>query len=98
MENEITNRPVNQCRACDNVRGNKELAAVRGVYTCAKCGAIFGSCYLGDSYGLVSPYMTANIAATERQRYFDFTTLGSKGVGRRHGWFDPETRMMTQVG
>ena len=89
---------ANECRACSNVRGNVELAAIRGVYTCAACGAIFGSCYLGDSYGLVSPYMTASVEAHERQRYFDFTTLGSKGVGRRHGWFDPETKLMTQVG
>ena len=53
---------ANECRACSNVRGNVELAAIRGVYTCAACGAIFGSCYLGDSYGLVSPYMTASVA------------------------------------
>lgn len=88
---------ANECRACSNVRGNKETAT-RGVYVCAKCSAVFGTCYLGDSYALVTPYLSNVLVRPEDQRYFDFTTLGSAGVGRRHGWFDPITKLMTQVG
>jgi hypothetical protein len=84
------------CRACNNVRGNKEIATQ--VFRCAKCEAIFGTCYLGDSYSYVLPYFAKAEVAPEQTRYFDFTTLGSNGVGRRHGWFDPNTKLITQVG
>lgn len=69
-----------------------------GVYICRKCEAVFGQCYKGDSYGIVLPFMTADKDATERQRYYDFTVLGSDGVTRRHGWFDPQTKLITQIG
>ena len=94
---ELSKMKPAECRACSNSRGNRETSTL-GVYTCAKCGAIFGSCYLGDSYSLVLPYFTPDPVSPERQRYFDFSTLGSTGLGRRHGWFDPETRLITQVG
>jgi hypothetical protein len=68
------------------------------VYTCARCEALYGSCYLGDSYTLVRPHFTTDPTADQRARYFDFTTLGSKGIERRHGWYDPTTRLITQVG
>lgn len=49
------------CRACDNIRGNR---TVKGeVRECAKCGAIFGTCYLGDSFGFVLPRMAAEPVA-----------------------------------
>jgi hypothetical protein len=35
---------------------------------------------------------------TERCRYFDFTTIGSAGIDRRHGWFDVESRRVVQIG
>jgi hypothetical protein len=47
---------------------------------------------------LVLPYMTGENVPPAEQRYFDITTLGSAGVGRRHGWFQPSTRLVTQVG
>jgi ribosomal protein L37AE/L43A len=98
MANETLNQmAANECRACSNKRGNKETAT-RGVYTCAACGAIFGTCYLGDSYGFVLPRMSSAAVSPEDQKYFDFTTLGSAGLGRRHGWFDPTSKLITQVG
>lgn len=96
MNNELSTRNPRACRACDNVRGNKEIRT--GIFECAKCEALFGQCYLGDSYAVVKPQMAGPDVPSERQRYFDFTTLGSKGVGRRHGWFDKESRLITQVG
>lgn len=84
------------CPACSHDRANKTERAQ--VYVCAKCEALFGTCYLGDSYSMVLPYFTKDSSADARARYFDFTTLGSAGIGRRHGWFDPETKLVTQVG
>jgi hypothetical protein len=99
MENfeAISARREDACRACDNVKGNKQESSSR-VYTCAACGAIFGTMYLGDSYAMVKAFMTSANVPSDRQRYFDFTTIGSAGISRRHGWFDPETRLITQVG
>ena len=98
MENELSQRNPRACRACNNVRGNKDHAKVTGVIECAKCGALSGTCYLGESHGLVLPFMTSANVPPEQQRYFDFTTLGSKGVGRRHGWFELASKLVTQVG
>lgn len=89
-----------RCPGCDNVRGNKVDA--RGVYTCARCAGIFhnqGLLYLGDSYNYVLPHWDENGACkVEDQRYYDLTVLGSQGVVRRHGWFNPATKRITQVG
>lgn len=67
---------------------------------CRKCSGLYTTraIYLGDSYLVVQPFMTSDPTADERQRYFDFETLGSEGLGRRHGWFDPLTKAITQVG
>ena len=97
--NEIQERPRNKCRACDNTRGNKLVPGFHSVYSCGACEALFGNCYLGDSYTLVLPHFHSdpNFPA-DQQRYFDFSTLGSNGNQRRHGWFDPQTKLITQVG
>ena len=96
METDFAVRNPKACRACDNLRGNTSIGTQ--LYKCFACDAIFGTCYLGDSYGLVLPYMASKPVPPEETRYFDFTTLGSAGVGRRHGWFDPNTKLITQVG
>lgn len=85
------------CPACSSPR----YTAVEGfvtVYTCAACGAIYGSCYLGDSYRLVRPTWHEGPSAPERERYFDLSVLGSRGEERRHGWFNVDTRRITQTG
>jgi len=91
---------IDSCPACSHVRGNK--ADAKGVYTCKSCGGIFhnsGYLYLGDSYTYVLPQWDAEGACRiEDQRYFDLTVLGSKGIERRHGWFNPATKRITQVG
>ena len=71
-----------------------------GIYECPNCGAVFGECYLGDSYSIVKPYFApnANDIPIEQTRYYDLTTLGSQGIGRRHGWFDPQSRYIVQTG
>jgi hypothetical protein len=56
------------------------------------------TCYLGNSYGLVKPFFVTEPVPSERCRYFDFTTIGSAGIDRRHGWFDVESRRVVQIG
>ncbi len=85
-----------KCPACNS----KSLTEIKtaSVYTCDDCGAIFGQVYLGDSYGYVKPMMTGEDVPADKTRYFDFTCIGSNGVTRRHGWYDPSTKKIVQVG
>jgi hypothetical protein len=88
-----------QCPACNSTR--IALGKVRiSVHECRKCGAVFGDCYKGDSYTIVLPYFHTDPAsvAPEAARYYDLTVLGSAGIERRHGWFDPDTKRILQVG
>lgn len=62
------------------------------------CEVICGSCYLGDSYTLVVPYMVTVEPPAERMRYYDLECLGSQGITRRHGRYDTETRLIVQAG
>jgi len=71
---------------------------ISGVYEHSVCGAVLGSCYRGDAYGVYLPYWAPPDTPIENWRYFDLTVLGSDGVSRVHGWFDIETRKLTQVG
>jgi DNA-directed RNA polymerase subunit RPC12/RpoP len=84
-----------ECPACSS----KVSRLVSGrVYVCVGCGALFGDCYLGDSYGFVKPSFVTSEPDPERVRYYDFTCVGSAGVTRRHGWFDIDSRRIVQVG
>lgn len=92
-----------KCPACNNTRKNRQVGPSSWVYECGKCGAIFGDhLYLGDSYNYVLPYWAtdAELSSTrpEDLRYYDLTCLGSKGIERRHGWFNPQTKRIHQVG
>lgn len=89
-------RNANQCPGCDGV--GRETKGPGQLYTCKGCGGLFGSCYLGDSYTLVSPFMAREAVPAEQTRYFDLDCLGSEGLTRRHGWYDPRTKLVTQVG
>jgi len=88
--------PYSKCPNCGANR-HKNTAVV-GVFECVQCGAVYGSCYLGESYEFVMPYMTTESVPSERTRYYDFECLGSGGITRRHGWFDPATKRIVQVG
>ncbi len=82
------------CPACNSIH---ERHIQGGVYECEACHALFGNTYLGDSYNYVLPYFDTDPAPAV-ERYFDFTCLSSHGQSRRHGWFNPATRKITQVG
>ena len=87
---------MEKCRACNNDRRNKQIGI--DVYQCGKGGAVFGTCLLGGSYRFVLTYFSKEDVPLERTRCYDFTALGSEGIDRRHGWFDPETKLIVQVG
>ena len=96
-----------RCPACSHTKskpyeGRGAPRYSNCVVVCERCGAVYTEgdsfMYLGESYGIVSPSFTADPSADSRARYFDFMTLGSGGKDRRHGWFDPETGLMTQSG
>jgi hypothetical protein len=91
------------CPACNSLRHIHRADLGAQIYECRECRAIHGSCYLGDSYTIVRPHFAsaetlATAQAAETIRYYDLMTLGSKGVERRHGWFDTVSRLITQVG
>lgn len=86
-----------KCPACSSVKHEKH-GEVSGVYVCRSCGAVHGQCYLGESYGLVQPYWHEGPSSPEQERYYDFETVGSKGLDRRHGWFNVESKRITQTG
>lgn len=90
------------CQLCNRKLTLKELntpvLGVIGTYECKKCGAVQGDCYKGDSYKIVLPFFVSQDIPMEKTRYFDLMVVGSNGLERRHGWFDPETRKIVQVG
>lgn len=85
------------CPACSHTKG---VEVKPFVYTCGACDAIFADhIYLGGSYEYVLPFMSSEPnVPQERMRYFDFTCVGSKGLTRRHGWYDTATKRIVQVG
>jgi ribosomal protein L37AE/L43A len=93
---EKTMSSYTSCPACSSKA--KAKTAHHSVFTCKTCKAIYGDCYLGESYGIVKPWFASAEVAPEKTRYFDFMTLGSKGIERRHGWYDPATGLITQTG
>jgi len=86
------------CPACSSTRNTLRNDLGAQIYECRKCGAIHGTCYLGDSYSIVRPHLTDEPVPADRMRYFDLLTLGSEGLTRRHGWFDQQTRLVVQIG
>jgi len=85
------------CPLCNaNYKAQEEIGTQ--MYRCSGCGTIHGSCYTGERSRYVKPYMTNADVPPEEWRHYDITLLGSEGVKRVHGWFDPKTKLITQVG
>ena len=82
-----------ECPGC----GSTKMTPEGKVWSCKGCGGLLGDhLYLGDSYGLVSPMMTSE--PVSEPRYFDLSGVSSQGRYRRHGWYDPKTRLVVQAG
>ena len=85
-----------KCPSCSRIKGIRVIRDL--VYECPECGCVFGSCYLGESYNYVLPYWSKSDVPEENIRPYDLTCIGSEGITRRHGWFDPETKRIVQTG
>jgi len=84
------------CPGCGSTRGSETETAQ--VYRCAKCGAVHGTCYKGDASRFVLLQFAREAVPAEVLRYFDLTLLGSQGIERTHGWYDPATKLVHQFG
>lgn len=86
------------CCSCQEYRSTS--FGVPDVVRCAGCGGLYtlAPIYLGQSYRLVKPEWDETDCPASEWRYFDFETLGSEGQGRRHGFYNPRNRKLTQVG
>lgn len=85
------------CPAC-SAPAHRPYPGQIGVYVCASCGCVHGNTYLGDSYSIVKPAFETLPDSMVEAKPFDLMCLGSKGIERRHGFFNPATRLITQVG
>lgn len=92
--------PPFRCPGCSHEAGNREAARPDGTFDCQGCGGLitYRDIYLGDSYLHVLPYFVEVEPPAGETRYFDLMCVGSAGRQRRHGWFDPATRRIVQVG
>ena len=90
-----------KCPACNKKMTKKALnEPYQGklrVHQCPKCQAVFGTCYLGESYEIVKSYFST-VKSMDNALYYDFECLGSKGIERRHGWFDSTSGLILQTG
>lgn len=86
------------CTACSSKNGRSHEDD-KGVVTCRSCGGVYTSrpIYLGESYAYVLPRWSGR-SDMDGAKYFDLTTLGSEGIKRSHGWFDPDTKLILQTG
>lgn len=83
-----------RCEACN---GKCDLALVRGVavFRCRDCAGLnHDSMSEEESYRVVLPYMADDPVPPEQWVYYDFSGPGY----RRHGWYDPNTGLIQQVG
>lgn len=84
-----------KCPGCDGKLKKND----NNTMICTECGGLISeNIYLGDSYKYVLPFMTKEKIEPENTRYYDFTCLGSSGITRRHGWYDPKSKLIVQVG
>lgn len=95
----ITMDCVNCSKHVTEANLNTRYMGISGVFECAKCGAVQGKCYKGESYKIVKASMAQDTDASfDNAFYYDIEVLGSRGIERRHGWADKTTRLIIQVG
>jgi hypothetical protein len=88
------------CPVCSSEKARHDPKHPVQVYICNGCGCVHGTCYLGESYSVVRNQFHPQAATfpVENERHYDLTCLGSEGISRRHGKFDPATRFILQTG
>lgn len=100
---ESTAADAGTCPACSGDAG--DATEIAGVYHCQRCGGIFGTCTGAEGLKLVRPAWATKAdqpGADDRAIYYDLTitpdTIAGIPGSRRHGWYDPKTRKITQTG
>lgn len=83
-----------RCPACSG-RRHEQVSTL--VYRCRRCHALHGVVYRWELSRYVILRFAGDSVPPERELYFDFIVLGSD-VRRVHGWYDVETKLLTQIG
>jgi len=81
------------CVACSG-----SLVGSGQVRTCSRCGGVHVE---ARSIGFALSVVDFSVLAPQapEERYFDVTYPDANGARQRvHGWYDPTTRKMTQIG
>lgn len=88
----------NFCPACSSwERHPRSQADDMRVFVCRACGCMYGNCQNGASFTLVkSAWSKRKSRGTEVP--FDLMDTDHGVRYRRHGWYDPKTGLITQVG
>lgn len=92
----MTSNNYSKCPACSCTK--KTTLGTTGLHVCKECECLYGNITLGNSYLYVKPYMTTDPTADERAVPYDMTCLSSRGIERRHGFYDKASGLITQVG
>ena len=83
-----------KCECCGGSTGGQVIKGLL-VDVCARCGSLNSETLeIRDTYDLVKSEFSKVEVPLEDCKYFDFTN----GTTRRHGWFDPKTGLITQIG
>ncbi len=85
-----------KCAACGGQTKRVPFPKAPGIWTCERCGCIQGTCYVGESYQVVSNSWAEEPEIDHHTVAYDMETLGPKGIGRRHGWCS--TRQLDSLG
>lgn len=86
-----------KCPQCDGA----SYSILKGdIKKCSHCEAVYGvATSFAESHQFVLPQFASGEVPHEQTRYYDMMILLPNGqCERRHGWFDPATRRITQVG
>lgn len=84
-----------RCRACSGtLRVSREGV---GLLECRRCRGLHGTLYRGEATALVGLGLPM-LDESDNVRYFDLDVLGSDGIRRLHGWYDPVRRRVVQYG
>lgn len=95
-EAQIARLRAESCGACSGRVVDLDLF---GVGTCEDCGGLNGTEPIAKVKSFDYVRSTMRAGEVEDQRYYDLVVFGSDGkLRRRHGWYDPKTREITQVG
>lgn len=86
---------------CPGCNGIPKSMDENHVATCVGCGGIFTVHPIprAASYHYVSPEASPKPPDPRNWRYFDLTHVEPDGtLSRRHGWYDPATKLTCQYG